>query len=176
MGTSFERVESFTDNSNLSWRAPFIKPSVTSLSPLCKILTGNYCIHREKRTDAGNFIDILIQSYNHAILIENKIFAGTDYNPLDDYANHLSSLQQPYKCKFLLTLKPVGEDPESEIGHGFRNITYEQFVPEIRGLLGDYVAGADTRYLTFMLDFLNTFAGRYGHEPGICEISGVAFW
>ena len=119
-------------------------------------ISGNVHIHREKRTDAGNFIDILIQSDNHAILIENKIFAGTDYNPLDDYAKHLSSLQQSYKCKFLLTLKPVGEDPESEIGHGFRNITYEQFVHEIRGLLEDDIAGADTRYLTFMLDFLNT--------------------
>ena len=50
----------------------------------------------------------------------------------------------------------MGEDPESEIGHGFRNITYEQFVHEIRGLLEDDIAGADTRYLTFMLDFLNT--------------------
>ena len=27
---------------------------------------------------------------------------------------------------------------------------------EIRGLLGGYVANVDTRYLTFMLDFLNT--------------------
>jgi hypothetical protein len=40
MGTSFERLESLTDNS--TERAPFIKPSVISLSPLCKILTGNY--------------------------------------------------------------------------------------------------------------------------------------
>ena len=48
MGTSFERVEFLVDNSNLSWRAPFIKPSVTSLSPLCKILTGNYWPAQEK--------------------------------------------------------------------------------------------------------------------------------
>ena len=47
MGTSFERVEFLVDNSNLSWRAPFIKPSVTSLSPLCKILTGNYWVNWE---------------------------------------------------------------------------------------------------------------------------------
>ena len=48
MGTSFERVEFLVDNSNLSWRTPFIKPSVTSLSPLCKILTGNYWGEQEK--------------------------------------------------------------------------------------------------------------------------------
>ena len=40
--------------------------------------------------------------------------------------------------------------------HGFRNITHQQLVKEIRGLLGSYVPDADTRYLTFVLDFLNT--------------------
>ena len=53
MGTSFERVEFLVDNSNLSWRAPFIKPSVTSLSPLCKILTGNYWGEQEKGLAEG---------------------------------------------------------------------------------------------------------------------------
>jgi hypothetical protein len=52
MGTSFERLESLTDNS--TERAPFIKPSVISLSPLCKILTGNYWIQGTREGETGD--------------------------------------------------------------------------------------------------------------------------
>ncbi|MCY3767494.1 MAG: PD-(D/E)XK nuclease family protein, partial [Gemmatimonadetes bacterium] len=111
-------------------------------------------VNREEATSSGNRIDLLIRSHSHAIVIENKIFAGADYNPLGDYSKHLCSLKQPNKRKFLLTLHPVRGD--SDVGHGFTNITYADFVSNLRGLLGEYVAGADTRYLTIMLDFLNT--------------------
>ena len=114
-------------------------------------IAGIVKVDREEYTDAGNRIDLLIQSDNHAILIENKISSRID-NPFDDYAAHLDSLPQAHKHKILLTLKSHRED----VGYEFRNITYEQLVKKIRELLGDYVAGADTRYLTFMLDFLNT--------------------
>ena len=112
---------------------------------------GDVQIDREARTDAGNFVDILIQSDSHAILIENKIFAGVA-NPFADYDKHLHGLPQRHKYRILLTLRPDcgGAD------HGFRNITHEQFINEIRGILGGYVGGADTRYMTYFLDFLNT--------------------
>ena len=119
-------------------------------------LSSGVEVEREATTEAGNSIDILIQSDSHAILIENKIFASIA-NPFADYAAHLDSLAEHRdQHKFLLTLKPVGESIERDIGHGFRNVTHAQLVNEIRGLLGFYVASADTRYLTFMLDFLNT--------------------
>ena len=114
-------------------------------------MTSDVSVGREVTTKAGNQIDLLIQSDSHAILIENKIWASID-NPFCDYAAHLDSLKKAHQYKFLLTLKTHRED----VGHGFKNITHEQLVKEILGLLGDYVAGADTRYLTLMLDFLNT--------------------
>ena len=114
-------------------------------------------VEREEHTDAGNRIDLLIQSDSHAILIENKIWASIN-NPFDDYAAHLDSLPQATKTKFLLTLEPSSKGAD----YGFRNITHEQLVKEIRGLLGDYVARADTRYLTLMLDFLNTLDNLQG--------------
>ena len=43
-------------------------------------------------------------------------------------------------------------------------IRYEEFLVQIRVLLGQYVAGADKRYLTFMLDFLNTLDNLQGGE------------
>ena len=39
-------------------------------------IDSNISVDREARTDAGNRIDILVQSDSHVILIENKIFAG----------------------------------------------------------------------------------------------------
>ena len=108
---------------------------------------------REGTTKARKRIDLLIQSNSHTILIENKIFADVD-NPLGDYAKYLDCLKPTarHKHKFLLTLTPNSEGAE----YGFQNITHKQLVKEIRGTLGRHVATADTRYLTFVLDFLNT--------------------
>ena len=116
-------------------------------------LGGNLLVQREVYTDAGNRIDILIESDTHAILIENKIFAGVQ-NPLADYANYFDrrTPQDGAKCKFLLTLFPTDEGKR----YGFENLTYATFVDRIRSRLGHHVSKADTRYLTLLLDFLNT--------------------
>ncbi len=117
-----------------------------------KAIGGSASVEREVSTDAGNRIDILITSDDHAILIENKIHASVG-NPLDDYANYLDQTANGRsKHKFLLTLDPIGEGSD----WGFANLTYEEFDEKIRSLLGHYVSGADTRYLTIFLDFLNT--------------------
>ena len=117
---------------------------------------GSVEVTREERTEGGKSIDLLIRSDTHAVLIENKIRSGLD-NPWADYARYLDRKQQEKKRhKFLITLNPVHRDTLSTIGNGFKNITHPQLVSEIRGLLGSHVAEADTRYLTFMLDFLKT--------------------
>ena len=54
--------------------------------------------------------------------------------------------------EFLLTLYPTDEGSEWD----FKNLTHEEFVGQIRSLLGRYVSDANTRYLTMFLDFLNT--------------------
>ena len=71
----------------------------------------------------------MIESDTHAILIENKIFAGVE-NPLADYADYLDrrTPQDRAKCKFLLTLFPTDEGR----GYGFENLTYATFVNRIR--------------------------------------------
>ena len=112
-------------------------------------------VEREKRTHNGNRIDILIESDNHVIVIENKIFARVD-NPFRDYKSFAKTLEPTSRRidVFLLTLVP-----SNDAGAEFEfllPITYQKFLDQIRVLLGKYVAGADARYLTFMLDFLNT--------------------
>ena len=113
----------------------------------------NIQIRREETTRKGNRIDLLIQSESHAIVIENKIFHEIS-NPFEDYIKHVEThYKQLKKHLFILSLKPGGDvEP-------FKNITYEQLFKEVRSLLGHRVSRADTRYLTFMLDFLNTLDG-----------------
>lgn len=116
---------------------------------------GNVSVDREVVTEAGNRIDILVTSDEHAILIENKIHAAAN-NPFYDYAAHfdrIAGVRVPHKI--LLTLYPTGDGSN----WGFTNLTYEEFVEQTRSLLGSYVSSADTRYLTMLLDFLNTLEG-----------------
>lgn len=120
-------------------------------------LGGNVSVDREVGTAAGNRIDILIQSDSYMVLIENKIFAAA-VNPFDDYAAYLDSLVDEdgvayeNKIKVLLTLYRSSEGAEQ----GFVNLTHADFVSAVRYALGHHVSTADTRYLTLMLDFLNT--------------------
>ncbi len=100
----------------------------------------------------GNRIDILIISDEHAILIENKIYAAAN-NPFEDYADHLDKIAGDCNPqKLLLTPDPTSAGSD----WGFRNFTYKEFIEQIRSLLGHYVSNADARYLTMFLDFLNT--------------------
>jgi hypothetical protein len=116
-------------------------------------LGGNVSVEREVFTGAGNRIDILIRSDSHAVLIENKVFAAVA-NPFEDYAAYLRSLKNESgdKIKILFTLYPSGEGSEWD----FVNVTHADFAGAVRSALGHHVSGADTRYLTLMLDFLNT--------------------
>ena len=108
-------------------------------------------VEREVVTEARKRIDIRILSDSHAVLIENKIFASA-INPWDEYAKHVEELSRAHSYKFVLSLTRTDAGKEQ----GFTNIMYQKLVHKIRGLMGNYVADADTRSLTFMLDFLNT--------------------
>lgn len=114
---------------------------------------GNIAVEREVSTEAGNRIDLLIESDDRAVLIENKIYANVS-NPFADYTDYLDRriTDGRAKHKLLLTVFPTDEGRTWE----FANLTYAKFVEEMRSLLGNYVSSADTRYLTIFLDFLNT--------------------
>jgi hypothetical protein len=122
-------------------------------------LGGTVSVEREVFTESGNRIDILIKSDSHAVLIEKKIFTAVA-NPFEDYTAYLRSLKNESgdaysdenKIKILLTLYPSGEGSE----WGFVNVTHADFAGAVRSTLGRHVSRADTRYLTLMLDFLNT--------------------
>ena len=115
-------------------------------------ISSSVSVDREVITDAGNRIDLLITSDDHAILIENKIYANVS-NPFDDYSAYIDRIADGrVKHKLLLTVFPTDEGSR----WGFANLTYDEFIYQIRAILGHYVSSADTRYLTIFLDFLGT--------------------
>jgi len=114
---------------------------------------ANVSVERESTTNAGNRIDILIESDTLLIVIENKIFHAAD-NPFADYAAFINQRNVNSKtiCKFLLTL----EQNNAGIVCGFKNLTYSRFIDAIRHRVGYHASHADTRYAVLLLDFLNT--------------------
>lgn len=114
---------------------------------------GNVSVEREVITNDGNRIDILIESDDRVVLIENKIYASVN-NPFADYTDYLDQRVRDdrAKHKLLLTVFPTSEGR----AWNFANLTYADLVGELRSLLGRYVSDADARYLMMFLDFLNT--------------------
>ncbi|CAN5270504.1 hypothetical protein BH24ACT19_BH24ACT19_15830 [soil metagenome] len=98
-------------------------------------------------------IDVLIMSDEHAVLIENKLRDKREDNPYDKYTRHLDKVAgKRRKHKLLLSIEPMDAGKQ----WGFENLRYDEFVKQIRSMLGQYISGTDIRYLTLFLDFLNT--------------------
>jgi hypothetical protein len=114
---------------------------------------ANIAVERESTTNAGNRIDILIESDTLLIVIENKIFHAAD-NPFADYAAFINQRNVNGKtiCKFVLTLEPSDAGSTS----GFRNLTYPRLIDAVRQRLGHHTVHADTRYLVLLIELLNT--------------------
>ncbi len=110
-------------------------------------------VRREEITDNNNRIDLVIESDDYVLGIENKIFAPLD-NPLCDYAKHLEYLSKGHKkvYKVLLSLRP---QPSSAL-KCFCPITYEAFFQKLIEDTGSYFLTAREPYVTFLRDFIQT--------------------
>lgn len=114
---------------------------------------SNVTVEREVVTKAGNRIDILIQSDTHLIAIENKIY-HTAVNPFHDYVSFLQQQRSHRKLTmFLLSLYSIVGDQNL---HGFIPIRYSDFFSKLRPLMGDYLIGANPKFLISLTDFIET--------------------
>jgi hypothetical protein len=162
----------FFDPNNPHGFGSLLLDALAEAGPIDNITDGAYAnvsVERELTTDAGNRIDVLIESDSLLIGIENKIFQAAA-NPFADYAAFIKQHNTNGKTiyKFLLTLEPS----DAGIEYGFMNLTYPRFIDAIRQRIGYGAAHADMRYLVLLLDFLNTLGnilkGTY-MEPQFVE-------
>lgn len=124
-----------------------------------------YC-QRERGTDKGNFIDLLLYdqaiesaTYQNAIVIENKVYASL-YNDLADYLNDVRVSSDGRKVGVVLTLHPTGIPPK--LMGQYVNITHAELSARLRARLGKYLFGANEKALGLLKDFLSNLDSLLG--------------
>lgn len=115
---------------------------------------NEYQVHREYVFENNKQIDILIESDDFLIGIENKIEAKFQDNQLLNYSEGLGGIGSEKKV-VLATLIP--KDRKKEVEHGVV-ITYH----ELLSLLKDpRIQTDDDRYIFFLKDFITTLEENY---------------
>jgi hypothetical protein len=115
-------------------------------------------VKREETTENRKRLDLVIKSNKYVIGIENKIHAGINNNPFDDYSNYLDSLRngrKVYKILLSLHLTP----PSSELC-GFYPISYEIFFLKVLANIDSYSLAVNEPHMTFLRDFIQTMQNR----------------
>lgn len=123
-------------------------------------------VTREYGTTSGR-LDILVEGEEFIIAIENKIFHWLA-NDLDDYAKAIQSRNDGLQKEIKIVLG-LSKAPDSALYGGFVSCTYMQLWREISGLLGLYVGKANPKWLTYLLDFIETTTNLSGGNMEIKE-------
>jgi hypothetical protein len=124
------------------------KKATKRFQPKLKYLEnwGEWTVWKEEPIE-GKFIDILLIDESEQnpkyLIIENKVNAPLD-NPLDTYWNYTNSRA---KVGVVITLKDTPTDH-----NGFINITHEEFLSEIKKLIGSYFEKSKNRDLVILRD------------------------
>lgn|GEM_PF-915516 len=114
----------------------------------------NIDVQREVSTAKDNRIDLLIESDNFVLAIENKIRANA-YNPFDDYTNHIESISNGREIyKVLLSLYPLKVAPKKI--DGFQPITYQLLFERVIANIGSYLLTSRASHTIFFRDFIQT--------------------
>ena len=132
----------------------------------------NVSAQTEIVTDNNNRIDLLLESEDLVISIENKIWAYLD-NDLDDYYEYTNNkFLIPANKKGLFIILSVREDMENilnnriqaeNLHHGkdYVVIYYREFLTKLKQNLGDYITICNPRYSSILTDWI-LFLDREG--------------
>jgi hypothetical protein len=124
------------------------------------IVEGDYyeCldVETERSTSNGNRLDLLIETENFIIGIENKIYHSLDNNPLDDYSKliekEVKQKEKKSSYKLVLSLKRIKDQKIQD--NGFINITHLELVSKVEEYLGAYIVDANSDYLLFLKNYI----------------------
>ncbi len=139
------------------------------LKSLIKIVDTNFnfdCtfeqiqVEREIQTLASNRLDLLIQTPNFVVGIENKVFHFLN-NDLTDYSKTILSYcshtnKKPINIILSLNKLSNKEDIEKAKANNFINITYEDLFTSIKMNIGDYLFHSNPTYFILLTDFIKS--------------------
>ncbi|MDT0628057.1 PD-(D/E)XK nuclease family protein [Alteromonas sp. W364] len=106
----------------------------------------------------GKRLDLVLTSEEYVIGIENKIWHELD-NDLEIYRKEVD--RQATKANLEPIYVVLGihkEEPEA----GFASITYNLFFDKLKTLLGHYAVNANSKYLIYLNDFMQTIEDLQG--------------
>lgn len=144
----------------------FISLSPEVDMPDCK--TG-IKVHPQYETIAGGFLDLLIEGESFVLGIENKIYHHLA-NDLADYGASIDGFGRPQcsRIKAILSLQPIRE-PETLVS-GFVSHTYGQLWQAVRERMGRYIHTANPKWITYLIDFMETTTRLSGENKSIKEM------
>jgi len=124
----------------------------------------NVIVEREIATLKKNRLDLLIETDEFIIGIENKIFHFL-HNDLSDYSKTIDNkakISQKKPLKVVLSLRKVNNSKIQE--NNFINITYPDFFENIKNNLGDYILTSNSDYLIHLRGFMTTINNLNGNN------------
>jgi len=124
----------------------------------------NVIVEREITTLKKNRLDLLIETDEFIIGIENKIFHFL-HNDLSDYSKTIDNIAKISNKKPLKIVLSLGKVNNSKIQeNNFVNITYPDFFKNIQNNLGDYILTSNNDYLMHLKGFMTTINNLNGNN------------
>lgn len=122
---------------------------------------SNISVQREYLTAKGNRIDLLIESDNYAVCIENKIYADLS-NDLQDYMDTVSNRYADKGKDIVLFVLSPKLLPKYPLYESFVNVTYPELFDAVKIRIGNYLDKCDNTWLLYMKDFMATIEALCG--------------
>ena len=150
----------FLNPSNEHGLGHLILSSLLNLSGASEINQSNVQVSREASTIKGGRLDILIETDNQLIGVENKIYHYLA-NDLEDYSNLLDKLAQPNQLSVVKIVLGIRKEQSS---FGFISITYEELFLKVKERLGIYATTSSQKWLLYLIDFMSTIEKLRGDD------------
>jgi len=115
-------------------------------------------VSREVSTKKGGRIDIVVETDQRMIGIENKIFHHLN-NDLGDYSSSIDEWAGKNKLEATKIILSIKKEANS---HGFINVTYEDYWVKIKENLGSYITTSSQKWLLYLVDFMSTIENLSG--------------
>ena len=135
---------------------------------LCDIdneyICENIVVEREVTTLQNNRLDLLIETDEYIIGIENKIFHFL-HNDLSDYSETIDNKAKTNKkktLKIVLSLNKVNSPKIKK--NDFINVTYPDFFNSIQNNFGDYILTGHNDYIIHLKGFITTINNLTGNN------------
>jgi hypothetical protein len=150
----------FLNPNNEHGLGQLILSSLLNLAAADETNQRNVQVSREVYTINGGRLDILIETDNYLIGIENKIYHYLA-NDLEDYSN---SLDEWAKRNQLSVVKIILGIRKEQGSFGFICITYEELFSKVKERLGSYATTSSQKWILYLIDFMSTIEKLKGDD------------